>query len=46
MGVADVLGEELVDGLLEHVAQVQRGWSAEQYRDWLAAAMAGVLLRQ
>jgi AcrR family transcriptional regulator len=24
----------------------QRGWSAEQYRDWLAAAMAGVLLRQ
>jgi AcrR family transcriptional regulator len=25
---------------------VQRGWSAERYRDWLAAAMAGVLLRQ
>jgi len=24
-----ILGEELVDGLLEHVAQVQRGWSAD-----------------
>src|ERR1700730_18255446 len=23
---------------------VQRGWSAEQYRDWLAAALAGVAL--
>jgi hypothetical protein len=25
---------------------VQRGWSAERYRDWLATTMACMLLRQ